>query len=119
MNPTLSLRTTIIPVVKQPLRPSLWPSRPKTRTHPRLLPVQFGDGKQDVILSFYHAPDIEILIKFDSAVPLELPDDVRFKPNPPPSFRDYLDLIYDVIESTMNLRSWRAIEAGGSTWCKA
>lgn len=110
----------IIPITtrRQPLRPSLWSGR-KTRVRSRLLPIQIGDGRQHVVLSFFHAPDLEVLIHFDSHVPLDLPLKERCQPNPPPSFRDYLDAIYEHCERLMPRRNWPDILEGGSTWCYA
>jgi len=114
------MNTTPIKPVKQPLTDSPWPSRPKTRVHPKLLPVMFGDGKKSALVSFYHAPDLVLLVKYDSALPLDLPDSERFKPNPPPSFRDLTDQIWDIAEQTIKARrSWNSIRESGCCWCPA
>lgn len=61
-----TLTRTPIKSTPQPIRKSHW-GGDRGRVRPKLLPLQFGDGKNDVIVSFYHAPEIEILVRFDSA----------------------------------------------------
>lgn len=116
-----TLPVTAIPLVKQAFRPSKWASRPKTKVRPRLLPFQFGNGKKEVVVSFFHAPEIELLVKFDSRLPLDLPDAERFKVSPLiRSFRDVLDDIYELAENHIPIRrSWSRIIEDGSNWCLA
>ena len=113
------MKKTPIKPTLQPLQQSHW-GGDRSRVHPKLLPVQFGDGKKPVIVLFYHAPEVEILVRFDSQVPLDLPDRSRFLPDHtrPESFRDYLDEIYELCEQHISIRkSWARVIEAGSTWC--
>ncbi len=79
-----------------------WQSRKNDRHRIPLhvLPGKIGDGKQLVLLSFYAAPELAVCIRFDSKLPLDLPDNERFKDSDVPrSFRDYVDDIYDKLEA--------------------
>lgn len=115
------MKTIPIAVTKQPLVPSPWVSRPRSRVRPKLLPVQFGDGKQSVLMSFYHCPELVLLVRFDSSLPLDLPDSERFKHYEGiRSFRDLTDQILDIAEETIKApRSWNSIRECGSTWTYA
>jgi hypothetical protein len=113
------MKTTPIKPAKQLLIKSPWPGD-RSRVHPKLLPVQFGDGKRSALVSFFHCPELVLLVRYDSSLPLDLPDSERFKPNPPPSFRDLTEQIWTIAEETIKARrSWNAIREGGCTWCHA
>lgn len=120
-------------------RKSAWAGH-KEKVTPVLLPFRFGDGKQLVNLSFYSAPELEVIVAFDLSVPMDHPSDIRFGKNPPPSFPDALDAIYDLCKWHIALPKWRRgeieryykqeLEANeldawdvvinhGSTWCHA
>lgn len=109
----------VIPGGRLKIRPAKWGGPHRGRTHPHLLPLQFGDGKKLVCLSFYHAPWVEIVVKFDSTLPLDLPDSERFKQyEGKRSFRDYLDEIYEVCRENIKInRSWDRVIENGATWC--
>lgn len=113
------MTTTIIPGGKLPLIPSPWGDG--TRVHPHLLPLQFGDGKNSALISFYHLPDLVLLVKFDSALPLDLPDSERFKNyDGIRSLRDLTDQIKDCAEQNIKARRrWDYILAGGCCWSLA
>lgn len=77
----------------------------------KLLPAIHGDGGKVVLLSFFAAPEVCIVVLVDSSVPLELPESERYAPSPRLSFRDLLDTIYDQCEDT-----WYDPPAGPYRW---
>ena len=115
------MKTTPIAPKKQPLRASPWGSTDRSRVHPKLLPVKFGDGKRSALVSFYHAPDLVLLVKYDSSLPLDLPAPERFDNyNGIRSFRDLTDQIWEIAAETIKApRSWESIREAGCTWCHA
>lgn len=114
----------------------------KKRRSPSLLPICYGDGLQPVLVSFYAAPEVMIVVLFDSALPLDLNEDERFKESDElRSFRDITDHIFDSCEDQWSdppnagdyrmaqLREeaeddefddfWSLLERDGCTWCHA
>lgn len=80
-------------------RPSPWAGHDSEVVTPRLLPLRFGDGAQLVGLSFYAAPELVIMVPFDSRMPLDLDFKDRCAESPAVRcFRDALETIYDALE---------------------
>lgn len=80
-------------------RPSPWAGHQGEVVTPRLLPLRFGDGAQLVGLSFYAAPELVIMVPFDSRLPLDLDLPARCTESPTVRcFRDALKTIYDALE---------------------
>jgi len=103
---------------------------------PYLLPLQFGDGEQKVILSFPSYPSICVLVLFDSNLPQDLPMEERCAESETiRCFRDALDEIYEGCrdiylpeekEKQISLvaecepdefEAWQEITRDGSCWC--
>lgn len=110
--------------------------------HEHVTPVTlnrtFGDGRQRVILSFYAAPELCVIVPFDSKLPLDLSLFDRCQESPTVrSFRDIVDAVYDALQEQFNeppvtpyregaLREeleddehslWDVILRDGATWC--
>jgi len=90
-----------------------------------VLPFQFGDGRQFIALSFYAAPEIEVIVPFDHDLPMDLPDERRLKEIPLRrccgrprdrngqecrSFRDVLDEVYELCQNLIRMPKWRERE---------
>ena len=66
----------------------------------KVLPLAHGDGKLAVLVSFFAAPELSLMVFVDSELRLELPLEQRCAPSPPPSFRDLTETIYNLCEDT-------------------
>jgi hypothetical protein len=125
-------------------RPSHWQGS-KERVTPALLPFRFGDGKQAVLISFYSAPEVAIIILFDGSLPLdhddlaercrsheaitsyreatqEIYDHCIDQWSEPPGITDYRrqQLTDEMEEQDPEDRDlWECIIKDGSTWCHA
>lgn len=103
---------------------------------PYLLPLQFGDGKEKVGMSFSSYPSICVLVLFDSNLPLDLPMEERCERSETiRCFRDALDEIYEgcmdiylpeekekqILGSAdcdpEDFEAWREITRDGCVWC--
>jgi len=103
---------------------------------PYLLPLQFGDGEQKVILSFRSFPSVCVIVLFDSNLPPDLPMEERCEQSETiRCFRDALNEIYEgcrdiyltkekekqiFLASELEedeFEAWQEIIRDGSCWC--
>lgn len=89
-------------------RPSTWAGHTETIV-PKLLPAKIGDGASYVMLSFYGAPEIVVVVPFDSKLPLDLNMPERgCESDTLRSFRDAVDSIVEEIRETFEVSTERA-----------